>query len=128
MPLNMIVPHYVASTHSVKTTHAYTYSHVAQIHTSTTSAPIDIIRHYMQSAQALLAHPTTRCFTLINAGKIKDKSPDNTIRTWFFPCSYYLPRCKCLARFRLYILCLLGTTTTHKPPFLPHTNLKSSNN
>ena len=123
----MTVPHYVTSTQSMKATHAYTYSHVAQIHTSTTFAPIDTIRQYMQSTQALLAHLTTRCFTLINASEIKDKPRDNTIPTWFFPCSYYLPWCKCLARFCLHILCLLGTTTTHKSPFLPHSNLKSSN-
>lgn len=79
-------------------------------------------------AQTLLAHPTTRYFIFINAGKIKDKPPNNTIPTRLLPCSCYLPTCKCLATLRPYILCLLGTTTTHKSPFLPHSNLKSPNN
>jgi len=72
----------------------------------------------------LLAHPTTRCYTLINAGKFKDRTPDNTIPSWLLPCTCYLPRCKCPARLRPDILCILGTTPTAQPPFSPNPSLK----
>ena len=42
-------------------------------------------------AQTLLAHPMTRCYTLINAGKINSRTPYNTIYAWALPCTCFLP-------------------------------------
>jgi hypothetical protein len=66
----------------------------------------------------LLAHPTIRCFTLINAGKLNERTPENTILSWLLPC------CKCPTRLRSDILCTLGATPTSKPWFSPNPNLK----
>ena len=75
-------------------------------------------------AKTLLAHPTTHCFTLINAGKIKDHKPDNTTPSWLLPCTCYLPRCKCLARLTPNILCILEVPPINKLQFTPNPNLK----
>ena len=50
-------------------------------------------------AQTPSTHPTTRYFTLITVGHIKDKPPENAIPSWLLPCLCYLPRCNCLASF-----------------------------
>jgi hypothetical protein len=75
-------------------------------------------------AKTLLAHPTTYCFTLINAGNIKDHKLDNTIPSWLLPCTCYLSRCKCLARLTPNILCILGAPPINKLPFTSNPNLK----
>lgn len=38
-------------------------------------------------AKTILVHPTTWYFTFINAGKIKDNPPDNTLLAWLLACS-----------------------------------------
>ena len=68
-------------------------------------------------ANTLLAHSTTRCFSLINAGTIKDRTPYNTICLWLLPCTCYLPRYNCPTRLRPDILCILGAPPINKPPF-----------
>ena len=59
----------------------------------------------------LFAHPTTKCFTLINACNFKNRTPDNTIPSWLLLCSCYPPRCKCLTRLHPITLWILGTIT-----------------
>jgi hypothetical protein len=52
------------------------------------------------------------------------KTAHNTIPSWLLPCTCYLPRCKCPARLRLDILCILEAPPTNEPPFTPNPNLK----
>lgn len=84
--------------------------HINNIYTNQHNKAIHAI------AKRLLAHSTTRCFTLLSAGKIQDTPPDNTIHAWLLPCSCYLLSCKCLARLCPNILCLLGKNTNQSTP------------
>jgi hypothetical protein len=88
-------------------------------------------------ANTILAHPITWCFTLINAGKFKARTPENTIPSWLLPCTCYLSRCICPARLRPDTLCILGAPSTTNPPLClaqiskykwsnPHTTATSS--
>lgn len=76
-------------------------------------------------AATLMAPPTTRCFTLINASKTNDHTLENLVLSWLLPCTCYLPRCKFPAKLRLDILSILGTIPTSKPPFTPRPDMKA---
>lgn len=49
-------------------------------------------------AQTLLAYLMKRCYTIINAIKLNNHTPDNTIPSWLLSCIYFLPNCTCSAR------------------------------
>ena len=63
----------------------------------------------------LLVKPTTRCFTLVNASNIEDRTPDNTIPSCLFPYT---------TRLRPNILCIFIAPPTNKPPFTPNQTSK----
>lgn len=48
----------------------------------------------MPQPKPLLAHPMTRCYTLINGGKFNNRTPNNTIPSWLLPCTCLLPKHK----------------------------------
>ena len=89
----------------------YTNKHINNLRTSQRNKAVHAIN-------TLVAHPTVRCFTLINAGKLNEWTPENTIPSWI------LPRYKCSAQLRPDILCTLGATPTSKPRYSPNPNLK----
>ena len=95
-----------------------TNKHISNLHTSQNN------KDAHAKANTLLAHPTTRYFTLINAGKLNKQTPDNTIPSCLLPCSCYLPRCKCPTQLHPDILCTLGATPMAKPSFSPNPNLQ----
>lgn len=61
---------------------------------------------------------------VVNNVIFKDKTIENTLPSWFLPCTCYLPICKYLAKLLLDIQYILGTSPTNKPPFTPHHDLK----
>lgn len=77
-----------------------TNKHINDLRTNTHNKAIHAL------ADTLLAHLTIRGFTVINASKFNNKILDNTLPSWLFSCTCYLPRCKCLARLQHYILCV----------------------
>lgn len=71
-------------------------------------------------ADPLLAQTTTRCFILINASKLNNPTPNNTLPSWWLPCSYYHMRSRFKAFLHPDITCILVTTTpTSKLPLTP---------
>ena len=104
--------------HMPTPTSCYNIKHINNLQSNQHNKAVNTI------ANTLLAHPTTWCPALINAGKTKDRTPDNTISSWLLQCTPYLSRCKWSKRLIPYVLCVFGTAPTNKPPFTPRPSLK----
>ena len=71
----------------------------------------------------LLSNPITRHYTLMNAGRFMNSSPENTIPHWLLPCSCTQTRCYCNARLKPDILCAQGIPYNGTPPLHPDPNI-----
>ena len=81
--------------------------------------------HHSRIAHALTntlqAHPTTRCFTLINVGNFKD------ITLYHHGTFHAHDSSKDANAQPIYIIGIVGTTPTYHPLFAPNPNLKNTN-
>ena len=71
----------------------------------------------------LLSNPITRHYTLMNAGRFMNSSPENTIPHWLLPCSSTQTRCYCNDRLKPDILCTQGIPYNGTPPLHPDPNI-----
>ena len=72
----------------------------------------------------LLSHPSTRYFTLMNAGTFNNNPLENTVPLWLLACSCNTQRCYCNEKFKPNILHIIGLTYQSQPPNAPHPNKK----
>ena len=69
--------------------------------------------------RTLQANKNTKFFTLVNAGKINNKTPDQTIPDWILKCTCPQTQCTCQAKLRPYILCIIGAPNQTQTPMTP---------
>ena len=73
--------------------------------------------------QTLQAIKNTRFYTLTNAGKIHNTTPEQPILQWFLQCTCPQSTCQCQAKLRPDILCILGAPNQVQVPIIPsHTH------
>lgn len=103
-----------------KTINYYICYHVAQnkhinnLHTNQHNKAVHVL------VNTLLAHPDSRCFTLINANTHHDCTLENAIPLRLLPCSCYLPKmhmpCTSMPIHPMYIR---NNTYRYPPPSYP---------
>jgi hypothetical protein len=73
----------------------------------------------------LISNTKSRCFILVNAGKSKGQTQENTVPNWLLPCSCnnQTQRCQCNARLRPDILCIRNHPYNAEPPQEPNHTL-----
>jgi ribonuclease HI len=66
----------------------------------------------------LILNTKSRCFTLVNAGKLEGHIQENTVPNWLLPCSCnnQTQRCQCNAKLRPDILCIRNHPYSAEPP------------
>ena len=104
-----------------------TWSHVLLKYNNSIIHALRIKRHnkaIWKLCKLLLFVPSTRCYTLMNAGTYMNSPPDNTVPSWLIQCSCNTPRCQCNARFRSDLLCVQGIPYKGTPPTKPNPNIK----
>ena len=72
----------------------------------------------------LLSIPSTRCYTLMNAGKSMNSPAENTIPSWLLQCLYNTQRCQCTTKFKPHLLRVQGISYKHPLPIEPNLNIK----
>ena len=71
--------------------------------------------------QTLQANKNTQFYTLTNASKIHNTSPEQTIPEWLLQCICPQPTCQCQVRLRPDILCILRAPNQAQVPITPST-------
>jgi hypothetical protein len=73
----------------------------------------------------LISNTKSRCYILINAGKIDEQTQENTVLHWLLPytCNNQIQRCQCNARLRPDILCIRNHPYNAEPPNQPMPDL-----